>query len=189
MAEWRRLMETNLFGAVRCMQAALPGMRARRSGCIVNISSPAGRVAMPAMAAYSASKAALEAASEVLAIEGRPHGIRVVVIEPGLIKTAMGDKLEPPSRDSQYWPTTRNTLSFLAAASVQPSDPDVIADAVARAVADPTTPFRVAAGRWSAELMELRQRHSDEAWADFVSSPTRRFAEQYQEKTGVDVFG
>ena len=141
------------------------------------------------MAAYSASKAALEAASEVLAMEVRPHGIKVVVIEPGVTNSAVGDKLEPPSRDSLYWPTTRNTLSFLAAASLEPSEPDVIADAVARAVADPATPFRVVAGRWSAEVVELRQRHSDEAWADFVSSPTRQFAEQYQQKTGINLFG
>jgi NAD(P)-dependent dehydrogenase (short-subunit alcohol dehydrogenase family) len=100
---WRELFETNLFGAVRCMQAALPVFRARGGGCIINVSSAAGAVALPAVSAYAASKAALESASEAAAIEGREHQIRVEVIHTGATATATGTKAQPPSRQSPYW--------------------------------------------------------------------------------------
>jgi NAD(P)-dependent dehydrogenase (short-subunit alcohol dehydrogenase family) len=67
LAEFRRAMETNYFGAVRCSQAVLPSMRAQRQGCLINVSSVAGRIALAATAPYTASKFALEALSEVIA--------------------------------------------------------------------------------------------------------------------------
>jgi NAD(P)-dependent dehydrogenase (short-subunit alcohol dehydrogenase family) len=97
---WQDLYDTNLFGPVRCMRAALPIVRARGGGCVVNVSSVAGHVAWPGIAAYGSSKAALESASEVLAFEGAHHGIRVVVVETGATMTAMGSTIEAPGRDS-----------------------------------------------------------------------------------------
>ena len=83
------VMNTNYFGAVRCIQAVLPQMRERRSGCIVNISSVAGRLSMAPLGAYSASKFALEAISEALAGEMKPFNVRVAVVEPGIQDTPM----------------------------------------------------------------------------------------------------
>src|SRR5207253_9466099 len=84
----RRQFETNVFGYVRCAQAVLPGMRAAGSGRIINVSSVAGRVVMPGSGVYSGSKFAIEALSDALRFEVGGFGIKVVVIEPGPIRTA-----------------------------------------------------------------------------------------------------
>ncbi|RYP81021.1 hypothetical protein DL770_006011 [Monosporascus sp. CRB-9-2] len=80
-------MQTNFFGPLYAMQAALEGMRARRAGTVVNVSSIAARDPQAASALYSASKGALEALSEGLAREVAPFGIRVLIVEPGAFRT------------------------------------------------------------------------------------------------------
>ena len=89
--EVRRMYETNVFGAVRMMQAVVPGMRERGSGAIVNVSSVSGRVAAPLAGFYASTKYALEAVSEALHYEVGHFGIRVVLIEPGAIETSFGE--------------------------------------------------------------------------------------------------
>jgi NAD(P)-dependent dehydrogenase (short-subunit alcohol dehydrogenase family) len=85
----RRQYETNVFGAVRVTQAVLPGMRERRRGRILNMSSIAGKIASPLMGPYASSKFALEGLSDSLRLELAPFGIHVVLIEPGFIPTNM----------------------------------------------------------------------------------------------------
>src|SRR2546426_9763464 len=87
-------METNYFGVIRCIQAVLPTMRKRRSGCIINVASVAGRIANSPMAPYAASKFALEALSESLAQEAKPFNVRVAIVEPGIIDTPMARRIE-----------------------------------------------------------------------------------------------
>ena len=87
LAEFRATMETNYFGVLRCVQAVVPHMRTRRSGCIINISSVAGRISSAPLTPYMASKWALEALSEGLAGEMKTFGVRVALVEPGIIDT------------------------------------------------------------------------------------------------------
>ncbi|MDQ1397685.1 MAG: hypothetical protein QOG64_2944, partial [Acidimicrobiaceae bacterium] len=86
-ADFLDVMNVNLCGAVRCLQQVLPGMRERRSGAIVNITSVAGRFGAIGQAPYVASKWAFEGLSEELALELAPFGIRVVIVEPGVTKS------------------------------------------------------------------------------------------------------
>jgi NAD(P)-dependent dehydrogenase (short-subunit alcohol dehydrogenase family) len=86
---FRAVLETNLVGALRMVQAVVPAMRERGSGAIVNVSSVNGRVASPLGGAYAASKFAMEAMSETLHLELGHFGIRVVLIEPGFIAPGM----------------------------------------------------------------------------------------------------
>src|SRR5712692_1770263 len=87
MEHLRQQFETNFFGVVRVTQAVLPEMRARRSGRIINVSSVAGKLALPLFGAYSGSKFALEGMTDALRLEVYPLGIDVVLIEPGYIRT------------------------------------------------------------------------------------------------------
>ena len=92
LEEWRAQFEVNVFGTIAVLRAVLPAMRAARGGTVVNVSSVAGRVAIPFAGPYSASKHALEAISDALRVEVAPWGIRVVLVEPGPISTRFGDR-------------------------------------------------------------------------------------------------
>lgn len=90
--QWREQFAVNFFGAVEVIRAVLPAMRKARHGTIVNVSSVAGKIAIPFAAPYCSSKHALEAISDALRVEVAPFGIRVVVIEPGPISTKFGER-------------------------------------------------------------------------------------------------
>ncbi|WP_130620199.1 SDR family NAD(P)-dependent oxidoreductase [Dyella amyloliquefaciens] len=93
LGRWRHMLELNVLSLIASTQAALPGMRARRDGHVVNISSTAGRVANPNAAAYSATKFGVVAFSEALRREVYQHNIRVTVIEPGVVETELRDHI------------------------------------------------------------------------------------------------
>lgn len=96
--EAHSVFETNVFGPLNLMQAVLPGMRAQRSGVIVNISSAAALNPRPSMAAYGASKWALEGLSQGLAQEVAPFGIRVLIVQPGAFTTNMMNAVKTTSK-------------------------------------------------------------------------------------------
>jgi NAD(P)-dependent dehydrogenase (short-subunit alcohol dehydrogenase family) len=89
ITDFRKVFDTNFFGAIRTAQRVLPEMRRRRRGRIINMSSISGKIAIPLMGAYASSKYALEAASDALRLELYPYGVHVVLIEPGYIPTSM----------------------------------------------------------------------------------------------------
>lgn len=87
LSQVRETFETNVFGLIRMCQLVLPGMRARRSGTIVNLGSAAGLVTPPTGCPYAMTKYALEALSDALRLEVAPFGVRVVLVEPGAVRT------------------------------------------------------------------------------------------------------
>ena len=93
LSDFRAVMETNYFGALRCIKGVLPQMRERKSGCIINVTSVAGRISASPLGCYAAAKFALEALSESLAQETKMFNIRVAVVQPGIISTAMARRM------------------------------------------------------------------------------------------------
>ncbi|MEO5622414.1 MAG: SDR family NAD(P)-dependent oxidoreductase, partial [Dokdonella sp.] len=97
LGRWRHMLELNVLGLIAATQAALPGMRARRDGHIVNISSTAGRLATANAAAYAATKFGVVGFSEALRKEVYMDNIRVTVIEPGVVETELRDHIADAS--------------------------------------------------------------------------------------------
>lgn len=187
MEEWKALFETNVFGLVRCTQAALPHMREQRFGRIVNISSVAGRTAIPMFGPYSASKWAVEGLSESLATEAAMHDIAVTLVEPGAIVTPIREKTGAPDRSSPYRQVAKNWGFSVGYDHAKASPATLVATAVSDAVDSPTPPLRVTVGSGIDELIELRDRHDDAAWVDLWSADTRDFLTRWQNLTGVDL--
>jgi NAD(P)-dependent dehydrogenase (short-subunit alcohol dehydrogenase family) len=90
--QWRRQFDTNVFGAIACIQAVLPQMRKQRSGTIVNVSSASGRIGYPGLGPYTASKFALEGLTESLRLELLPYSVYVTLVEPGPYQTSIWEK-------------------------------------------------------------------------------------------------
>lgn len=161
------VMNVNVYGTVRCIQAVLPGMRERRKGCIVNISSIAGRVAMIGQASYFASKWALEAVSEALALEVAPFGIRVAIIEPGVTKSAIFAKnVDIPDgvAGDAYAAAYRRLFQFYATGIPHATDPFEVGAVVHHAITTDRPRLRYPCS-WGGEAMIAgRARITDEEW-------------------------
>ena len=144
-AELRDQLETNLFGAHRVVRAALPGMRERGSGHIIQVSSIGGVIAVPNMGAYHASKWALEALSESLAAEVARFGVHVTLIEPGGYDTDWAGSSARHSDPLPAYDTMREEMAARRSASV-PGDPAAAARALLDIVDADQPPLRVLFG-------------------------------------------
>ncbi len=166
-ATYLDIMNVNLCGAVRCLQQVLPGMRARQSGAIVNITSIAGRIAALAQSPYVASKWAFEGLSEGLAQELAPFGIRVVIIEPGVTKSAIFAKnIDAPNQSGAYDAHYRRLFQFYAAGYAQATDPFEVARLIEHAVTTDTPLLRYPVSWGGPEIIAGRAAMSDEAWVE-----------------------
>jgi NAD(P)-dependent dehydrogenase (short-subunit alcohol dehydrogenase family) len=146
--ELRAIMETNFFGAMAVTNAALPFLRAQGGGAIVNISSMGGQLSFAGFSAYSASKFALEGASEALAQEIAPFGVKVLIVEPGAFRTDFAaSALRHMPKVEAYQDIVGPMRSFARAMhQTQEGDPRKAAEAIERALEATTTPLRLQLG-------------------------------------------
>jgi len=163
------VFETNYWGVVRCTQAALPAMRERGSGHVVNISSVAGRIAAIAQTVYSSSKWALECLSENLAQEVLPFGIRVSVVEPGVTRTAILPKNIDHPTPTAYEVPYRRMLQFYAKGIEAAVPADEVAEAIQGVIENESSPFRTTCAWGGKELSAGRRRMSDADWIGLAS--------------------
>jgi NAD(P)-dependent dehydrogenase (short-subunit alcohol dehydrogenase family) len=179
-AELLDVMNVNLCGAVRLIKAVLPGMRERRSGAIVNITSVAGRFGAIAQAPYVASKWAFEGLSEELAFELAPFGVRVVIVEPGVTKSAIFAKnQEAPNATGAYDDHYRRLFNFYAAGIAQATDPFEVAEVIRQAIEDSGGGLRYACAWGGREIIAGRERMADSEWFALAATESD---DEYQEK-------
>lgn len=176
LADFRHQIEVNLTGHLAMTKVFLPMLRSAR-GRIVNVSSVSGKIGGPMMAPYSAAKHGIEGLSDSLRLELAGSGIRVSIIEPGLISTAMKDKLErdteatlrslPDEGRSRYGAALRTLASTISREAAHGSAPDAVAEAVVHALTSPRPRIRYPAGARAKRLLLLRRILPD-AWMDRV---------------------
>jgi NAD(P)-dependent dehydrogenase (short-subunit alcohol dehydrogenase family) len=179
LAEFRAVMETNYFGALRCIQKLVPSMRQRRSGCIINVSSVAGRVASPPLAPYTASKWALEALSEALASEMKTFNVHVAIVEPGIIDTAMAQRIAGPANGSLYVQRARMAALFTNALQ-DPTSPSVVAQKILEIAESGTWHLRHPVGPSAVPFLQWRIGMTDEEWVDLHSSDDETYFARLQ---------
>ncbi len=140
----RAQLETNFFGTVRVIKAVLPIMRKQHRGTIVNVSSMGGRVAIPYDSFYHASKFAIEGLSESLQYEIEPLGVKIVLIEPGAVKSDFWKnvKLTDNIEDSPYRPVIQRLSESFEKMSQNATPPEHVAQIILKAVKSDNPDFR-----------------------------------------------
>src|SRR5271170_3513995 len=177
LAEFRAIMETNYFGALRCIQAVVPQMRQRGSGCIINVSSVAGRLSSAPLTSYNASKWALEALSEGLAGEMKTFNVRVAIVEPGIIDTAMARRIGDPVAESPYEQSARFSTLFSDALK-NPVPPSLVAEKILEVAESGTWQLRRPVGPDAVPFLQWRSRMADEDWVDINAGDDATFFER-----------
>jgi NAD(P)-dependent dehydrogenase (short-subunit alcohol dehydrogenase family) len=170
--EIKAQFETNLFGVIRTTQAILPIMRKQQFGIIVNMSSGAGRLGYPGGSAYISTKFAVEGLSESMAYELEPFGIKVVLVEPGVIRTNFANAMvvakksqDPNSPYSQYMQKIASSFEHMMENG---SSPDLVAKVVLKAVTSENPSLRYLAGKDIETWMEGKRNMSDEEFYNMM---------------------
>ena len=166
MDEIKAQYETNVFGLIRTTQAVLPIMRKQNSGIIVNISSGAGRFGFPGGSAYVSTKFAVEGLSESMSYELEPFGIKVVIVEPGVIRTNFGNGLviakKSQDPNSPYSYMMQKMASGFEELMKNSSSADLVAKVVLNAIRDENPNLRYLAGNDVEQWLGNKRNMSDE---------------------------
>ena len=174
MEQIKAHFETNLFGVIRVMQNVLPIMRKQKSGTIVNISSMGGRIAFPLSSTYSGTKFALEGVTESLSYEVEQFGIKVILIEPGVVKTnfannmkKIGKTMNPNSPYAQLVEIREaNRKSMVETLSITP---DEVAKVILKATTSSNPDLRYIVGNDAARLLESKNSMPDNEFKKFMT--------------------
>jgi len=172
--EIKAQFETNFFGVVRVTQQVLPLMRRQNSGTIVNVSSVGGLIGLPALSAYHSTKFALEGLSESIAFELEPFGIRVVIIEPGVIRTNILNSSSSAKKaldpKSPYFSLSQklndNFKSMMESESSSP--PEEVAKVILQAVTSENPQLRYSIGDDAANLIHARENMPDKEFRKMI---------------------
>jgi NAD(P)-dependent dehydrogenase (short-subunit alcohol dehydrogenase family) len=154
VSEVERLFQLNTFGALRVAQGVLPAMRERGAGHLVFISSIQGRLVLPIIGPYAASKWALEAIAETLAIETGHFGIKVSIMQPGAVSSGGGERAKAFFKENDPYTPLYEAIGVLRGESVTPEE---VAAAVADTIEQPAPPLRVPVGVPAKRALQARK--------------------------------
>ena len=172
--EIKAQFETNFFGVIRVTQKVLPIMRKQNSGTIVNLSSVGGRVGVPVLSAYQSTKFALEGLSESLSYELEPFGIRVVIVEPGFIRTnIMNSSImakKAADRESPYFSLMQKVENHFKSMMDNPStsQPQEVANVILQAITSENPQLRYTAGNDAATVMQAKKTMTDSEFGNLI---------------------
>jgi short-subunit dehydrogenase len=172
--EIKSQFETNFFGVILLTQQVLPIMRKQKSGTIVNVSSGAGRIGFPGMSAYVSSKFALEGLSESMSYELEPFGIKIVIIEPGVIRTnfkknaIMSKKSLDDSYISPYSSIMQKMDASITSIIEHATPPEEVAKAILHAVTSNNLELRFPVGNDIIMMLETKKSMSDEDFRNMM---------------------
>ncbi len=173
MSEIKAQYETNVFGLIRVTQAVLPIMREQKSGTIVNISSIGGKIALPLSSPYIGTKFAVEGLSESIAYDLEQFGIKVIIIEPGAIKTNFDAGMivaqKSQNSSSPYYSAMQKFESTLSSIVKNGSPPSKVAEVILDAINAPSPNLRYTAGDDAAFLAQKRKELPDLEFQKLVS--------------------
>jgi NAD(P)-dependent dehydrogenase (short-subunit alcohol dehydrogenase family) len=171
--ELKAQFETNFFGVIRVTQLVLPIMRKQKSGTIVNVSSVGGRIGLPVLSAYHSTKFALEGLSESMSYELEPFGIRVVIIEPGVIRTnimnssIIAKKAQDPK--SPYFSLIQKVENnFKLMMENESSPPEEVAKVILGVVTSENPQLRYTVGNDAATMIQARVSMSDNQFKKMI---------------------
>jgi NAD(P)-dependent dehydrogenase (short-subunit alcohol dehydrogenase family) len=171
--EIKAQFETNFFGAIRVIQSVLPIMREQRSGIIVNISSIGGRIAFPFSPSYASTKFALEGISEALQYEVDQFGIKVILVEPGIIKTNFFDNTLKAKRASDpaspYSELLQRRINRVKTMFENGTAPEEVAKVILKAITSLTPELRYLVGSDANSLIEKRKSVPERKFLEFMS--------------------
>jgi NAD(P)-dependent dehydrogenase (short-subunit alcohol dehydrogenase family) len=177
--EIKAQFETNFFGVIRVTQQVLPVMRKQNSGggggTIVNVSSVGGRIGVPVLSAYQSTKFALEGLSESMSYELEPFGIRVVIIEPGVIRTNIMNSSTSAEKaldsKSPYFPLmqkVKNHFKSMMENASSSSPPEEVAKVILQAITSENPQLRCTVGNDAATIIQARMNMPDKEFRKMV---------------------
>lgn len=184
MGDFKAVMETNYFGVLRCTKALLPKMRENKNGCIINITSIAGKIANTPLGAYAASKHALEAVTESLAQEVKPHNIRVAIVEPGIINTQMANDIG--TGQASIYPQSKRFAGLFAASLKTPTHPSIVAEKILEIAKSNSWQLRYPVGPDAEPFLQWRASMTDEEYVDWNAATDEDWYNAVQNTFGLD---
>ena len=170
MKDFRAQFETNFFGIISIIQKVAPIMRKQGAGVIVNVSSVAGRIGFPGSPAYISSKFALEGLSESIRYELGQFGVKIIIIEPGVIKTNFFSsmKIAEPKPDSPYKEITEKVIMGIKMMAELGTPPSEVATTILNAVKEENPRPRYIVGNDAQMFLEAKKTKTDTEFENYL---------------------